>query len=145
MLNDVFSPPEKLYLWMKMNDVFSRILCPLTKQKNAKIVARACPRFDSPPAQTSIHWTINCGQWWRNVFAPRSAIIESLNAAIVKVVGEILLAMICESIDGGANVWSTVCKQKVVILSNDCSNVLFEILFKFLENFVSIFFIFAFK
>ncbi len=39
------TPWRKLYLWKKMSGTFNRILCPLTKKKNVKMVARAHPRI----------------------------------------------------------------------------------------------------
>ncbi len=61
-----------------MSGAFNRILHLLTKRKKTtKNGYKSMSQISSKlmtcplPAQTSIHWTINCGQCWRNVPTPR--------------------------------------------------------------------------
>ncbi len=128
-----------------MSGAFSRIPCPLTKQRKHKNCCKSISLIkwmtDPPPAQTSIHWTINCVWCWRNVPTHRGTKILTHWRQREKFSWPWFVSRSLT----GLNICGTVCKQNAVNLSTDNWIVIFEVIFKFLANFVSICFVFASK
>ncbi len=142
---------RKLYSQMKMSAAFSEILGPFTKWKKCKNGSKSASQILSkwmtgpPPDQNSVHWTINCGQCWRNVPAFWGTKISThWKLWLWRQWEKFPWPWFVNQSMTGPNIFGPLYKQNVVILNNDFwIIVFFEIIFKFLKNFISISFVFA--
>ncbi len=135
---------RELYLQTKVNGAFSRILDPLTKRKkeNQIWLQEQVPNFMEEDDVPSSSLDLNPLDYRLRLVLEEQGCTQmhSLKAA-----REIPLTMIRESIDDQLKRLRCCTKQKSAILSNSGSNVFFKVFSSFLENFLSISFVFASK
>ncbi len=77
ILNDVLLPLEETVFADENEWCFQQDSAPTHKTKKMQNGCKSTAQISSkrvtgpPSAQTSIHWTTNCGRCWRNMFVPR--------------------------------------------------------------------------